>query len=223
MFRASTRPERSLPQRARRIAAGALPLWAALAIWTAPAAEAATTYPPLFGTREVPAQGLKLFPKWRGVMERFGEEQKNCFDPLCSQEYWKKLLAGLAGADRRTQIDTVNHEMNEKLYITDPINWGVPDYWATPYQFRRKNGDCEDYAIAKFMALRALGFENAELRIVVLNDLNLGIAHAVLVVYVDGKALVLDNQIKTVVPAESIRHYQPVYSVNEDGWWLHRP
>ena len=89
--------------------------------------------------------------------------------------------------------------------------------------FRMQNGDCEDYAIAKFMALRALGFENPEMRIVVLNDLNLGIAHAILVVYVDGKALVLDNQIRSVVPADSIRHYQPVYSVNEEGWWLHRP
>src|SRR3546814_10214490 len=72
--------------------------------------------------------------------------------------------------------------------------------------------------IAKFMALRALGVDNAEMRIVVLNDLNLRIGHAVLVVYVDGKALVLDNQIKSVVPADTIRHYQPVYSVNEDGW-----
>jgi hypothetical protein len=34
--------------------------------------------------------------------------------------------------------------------------------------------------------------------------------------------LLLDNQIKTVVPANSIKHYQPVYSINENGWWLHR-
>jgi hypothetical protein len=25
-----------------------------------------------------------------------------------------------------------------------------------------------------------------------------------------------------VVPANSIRHYQPVFSINEEGWWLHR-
>jgi predicted transglutaminase-like cysteine proteinase len=184
---------------------------------------AAATYPPLFGTSEVANPGLKLFPKWRGAMERFGEEKRSCFDPLCDQEAWKGIIHGLAGADRRTQIESVNREMNERLYVIDPINWGVPDYWATPYQFRRKNGDCEDYAIAKFMALRELGFENAELRIVVLNDLNLGIGHAILVVYLDGRALVLDNQSKSVVPADSIRHYQPVYSVNEEGWWLHRP
>ena len=187
------------------------------------AAPAQAAYPSLFGTKEIHSRNLKLFPKWRGTMDRFGEEKRGCFDPLCDQVYWKKMLDELAGADRMTQIERINREMNEKLYIVDPINWGVPDYWATPFQFLRKNGDCEDYAIAKFMALRALGFENPEMRIVVLNDLNLGIAHAILVVYVDGKALVLDNQIRSVVPADSIRDYQPVYSVNEVGWWLHRP
>ena len=41
-------------------------------------------------------------------------------------------------------------------------------------------------------------------------------------VYHDGRALVLDNQIDHVVPSEVIRHYQPIYSLNEQYWWLHR-
>lgn len=195
-----------------------------LAVLAAAAAgPAAAATPSIFGTREIHSGDLKLFPKWRGTMDRFGEETRSCADPLCDHAYWGKVIDDLAGLDRRTQIERINREMNEKLYVIDPINWGVPDYWATPFQFLRKNGDCEDYAIAKFMALRALGFDNDELRIVVLNDLNLGIAHAILVVYVEDQALVLDNQIRSVVPAETIRHYQPVYSVNEEGWWLHRP
>jgi predicted transglutaminase-like cysteine proteinase len=56
-----------------------------------------------------------------------------------------------------------------------------------------------------------------------LNDLNLGLGHAILVVYVEGTPMVLDNQIQKVVPASSIKHYKPVYSVNDTGWWLHRP
>jgi predicted transglutaminase-like cysteine proteinase len=60
------------------------------------------------------------------------------------------------------------------------------------------------------------------MRIVVVQDLNLGIAHAVLVVYLDGRALVLDNQIDDVVPAAAVRHYRPIYSINERHWWLHR-
>lgn len=208
--------------RRRGFTRGLLVLCACAAL-AALAGSARAASPSLFGTREIHSSDLKLFPKWRGTMDRFAEETRDCADPLCDQVYWKQVIDELAGADRRTQIERINREMNEKLYIIDPINWGVPDYWATPFQFLRKNGDCEDYAIAKFMALRQLGFENPELRIVVLNDLNLGIAHAILVVYVDGQALVLDNQIKSVVPADTIRHYQPVYSVNEEGWWLHRP
>jgi predicted transglutaminase-like cysteine proteinase len=223
MIRLPATLPRALRIRIVRLAVIALLAFLPAAAGGRAALAAPASYPSLFGTKEIASSGLKLFPKWRGVMERFRDEKDNCFNPLCNQEYWKQVLDELAGADRRTQLDRINREMNEKLYVTDPINWGVPDYWATPFQFGRKNGDCEDYAIAKFMALRALGFENAEMRIVVLNDLNLRIGHAVLVVYVDGKALVLDNQIKTIVPADTIRHYQPVYSVNENGWWLHRP
>lgn len=73
------------------------------------------------------------------------------------------------------------------------------------------------------MSLRALGWDNDHMRIVVLKDLNLDIAHAVLVVYRDGLAWVLDNQIGEVVAADRIRHYRPYYSINEDSWWLHRP
>jgi predicted transglutaminase-like cysteine proteinase len=60
------------------------------------------------------------------------------------------------------------------------------------------------------------------MRIVVLQDLNLKVTHAVLAVDLDGKTWILDNQIKQVIDAERIRHYRPVYSVNEKGWWLHK-
>ena len=45
---------------------------------------------------------------------------------------------------------------------------------------------------------------------------------AVLVVYVDGVAWLLDNQIRDVVRADTVRHYRAIYSVNETTWWLHR-
>ena len=60
------------------------------------------------------------------------------------------------------------------------------------------------------------------MRIVVMNDMNLKSAHSVLVVYLDGEALILDNQIAQVINAKRIRHYKPIYSINERNWWLHR-
>ena len=85
-----------------------------------------------------------------------------------------------------------------------------------------KNGDCEDYAIAKYFSLRWLGLKPEDMRILVLHDMNLRVAHAVLVVYHRGRALILDNQVRGVVEADAIRHYRPIYSINEQHWWLHR-
>ena len=72
------------------------------------------------------------------------------------------------------------------------------------------------------MSLRTLGFKDSELRVVVLQDLNLGVAHAVLIVYLDGQALLLDNQIGRVIDQAKVRHYRPYYSINEKFWWLHK-
>jgi predicted transglutaminase-like cysteine proteinase len=181
------------------------------------------TYPALFGTHEFHSSNLSLFPKWRGALERYHAELKSCAANLCDREGWRALINRLRSLDPSRQIAEINREMNRMPYIVDSMGWGVNDYWATPFEFLRKSGDCEDYAIAKYMALRALDVPTEAMRIVVLQDLNLQLAHAILVVYVDGEALVLDNQIRSVVPADSIHHYQPIYSLNEDGWWLHRP
>lgn len=183
---------------------------------------AAVTHGQLFESREVHSSNLKLFPKWRGTLQRFEEELKSCGSDRCKRTQWEAVIDGLRGKNLMTQLREINLEMNDRRYITDPVNWNLPDYWATPFQFLRKNGDCEDYAISKYMALRDLGVAVEDMRIVVLNDLNLRIAHAVLAVYVNGEPYILDNQISTVVPASSIHHYQPVYSINEAGWWLHR-
>jgi len=60
------------------------------------------------------------------------------------------------------------------------------------------------------------------MRIVVLQDQSLNVAHAVLAVYLADRTLVLDNQIPQVIPEQSILHYLPFFSLNEEGWWLHR-
>jgi len=119
-----------------------------------------------------------------------------------------------------TQIREVNTFANTWKYITDPVNYGKPDYWATPGEFFAKAGDCEDYGIVKFMSLRALGFSNDDLRLVAVQDLNLGVGHAVTVVFHDGRYLLLDNQIKQVIDTRAVGHYRPVFAVNEEAWWL---
>ncbi len=141
---------------------------------------------------------------------------------LCAEERLTKLLAELADKPLADQLSAVNRFFNRAPYVLDPVNWGVPDYWASPGQFAAKDGDCEDYAIAKYLALRRLGVPAQAMRVVVLEDRNLKTDHAVLAVRdPKGRIWILDNQTPIVVQAERIRHYRPVYSINEEAWWLH--
>ncbi|MCE2510004.1 MAG: transglutaminase-like cysteine peptidase [Alphaproteobacteria bacterium] len=182
----------------------------------------------LFGKVSQGSSNLSAFPKWTGTLARYFEGRdvaeggcEESFFTRCHLKEWRRFLEGLRGKSRHTQLEEVNRYINHVSYLTDPINYGVPDYWAVPDEHLNRRGDCEDYAIAKFLSLRELGFSNADLRIVVLQDLNLRIPHAVLAVYLNDQAFVLDNQINVVVPASGVRHYQPVYSVNETHWWLY--
>ncbi len=184
---------------------------------------------PIWNSSEKPSPRIALFPKWNGVLHRYFDERQlengSCESTLfnrCHLREWSEFLDSIRGQSRVDQVHAVNKFMNRVRYIVDPRNYGVKDYWATPKEFLSRNGDCEDYAIAKYLSLRALGFPPSQLRVVVLQDLNLKLAHAILVVSLNDRALVLDNQIRTVVNARSIHHYKPIYSINEHFWWLHR-
>ena len=78
-----------------------------------------------------------------------------------------------------------------------------------------KTGICEDYAISKYISLLIHRFNPDHMRIVVRQDLNLKILHAVFVVYRDGQPLIPDNQIKQVVHTSRLRHYKQIYSINQ--------
>ncbi|MDJ0949505.1 MAG: transglutaminase-like cysteine peptidase [Alphaproteobacteria bacterium] len=193
-----------------------------------PDAAAASLAPRLFGYAERRREVIRPFVKWTGTLDRYFSERQledaPCETGLfnrCHLKDWKDFLSSVRNKAPMAQIEAVNAYMNRAPYILDPVNYGVPDYWATPRQFFVKNGDCEDYAIAKYLSLRDLGFPKERMRIVVLQDLNLRLAHAVLAVYHGGQIYILDNQIQQVVTHDRIRHYKPIYSINEQAWWLH--
>ena len=183
-----------------------------------------------FKTMAKRSDDLKPFPKWVKVLTRYMEEQgkvegtcKATTFNKCHLKNWKQLIASLQGKRKKTQLKKVNDFANRAIYIVDPKNWGVKDYWASPNQFFAKNGDCEDYAILKFLTLRALGWKNEDLRILVVRDMNLKIAHAILGVMQKKKRYILDNQMTLVVEDRRIRHYKPIFSLNETSWWRHKP
>jgi predicted transglutaminase-like cysteine proteinase len=180
--------------------------------------------PALFGTREIYSPDIAAFDKWTGMLARFRLEQAAA-QRACAGEAgcaeWREILGALDGLDLRAKLDVVNAAVNRHPYVASQSNWGESNHWETPFEFLRKSGQCQDYAITKYLLLRAAGVPAAQLRLLVLRDTELGLDHAVTVAYVEGEAFLLDNQISTVVPADSVHHYQPYYSINEAGWWLH--
>ena len=196
----------------------------------------AAPQPSFFNTKEVQSSNLKAFTKWLGALERFTKERKSnqplkCYPgpgqmQICGNAEWVNFLKSVKDKNKLDQLRQVNERMNKATYIQDKNNWGQNDYWATPQEFMARFGDCEDYAIMKYLSLRMLGWDDNDLRVVAVKDLNLKVGHAILVVYMTAKSgqripLVLDNQIASVVKASSIRHYQPVFSINQKHWWRH--
>ena len=127
----------------------------------------------------------------------------------------------MRGASRTAQLVRVNRFVNRTRFVSDSANWGVSDYWAAPGEFFARGGDCEDYAIAKYLALRALGFPADALRLLVLIDTLRGRPHAVLLVQSGDRALVLDNQTNALRPWNTVPFYRALYSLNETGAWIH--
>lgn len=179
----------------------------------------------LFGTTETRSSDLSSFPKWTEVVSRNRSTAgKQCAEGLCHETSWNEQLAQWAvSGNSLTTIRKANDTVNNSPYVLDMINWGKKDFWASPLQFLIKDGDCEDYAITKYMVLKNAGFPAEDMRIVVLQDENLGIMHAVLTVRYNGRNYILDNQIESVVTDRDIVHYKPVYSINERAWWRHMP
>lgn len=182
--------------------------------------------PELFGTMEFKGTITRL-PKWTGVLQKMrlwkGYFQGAKTSGLPSRSGWQKLKDQVSDKPPMEKLKAVNRFFNQWPYRLDKANYGRSDYWATPFEFLKKSGDCEDYAIAKYYALKELGFSVDDMRIVALKDMIRNIGHAVLAVYLDGEIYILDNQTVMVLPHDRYTHYVPHYSVNEEYRWMHVP
>lgn len=119
-------------------------------------------------------------------------------------------------------LDDFNWFWNRIRYYTDVQHWGMADYWATPVETLASEGaDCEDYAIAKYFSLKALGVPVQNLRITYVRALRWNEAHMVLAYYptVDADPYILDNLTRSVERASERTDLMPVYSFNDEDLW----
>lgn len=166
------------------------------------------------------AAGRLFGREWDAVMARTRAEEQDCVSangPGCSLAELRDLIDGLRGAPVMRRLHEVNRAVNRAAYREDPTNWGRRDHWSTPHELLTRGGDCEDFAIAKYLALRGLGFPARDLRLLILYDTRRQRAHAVLAVELDGRELVLDNLGGAILPLSALPHYRVRYALNERG------
>jgi len=142
---------------------------------------------------------------------------------------WQRMLELARSEAVDVQLSRVNEFFNIRTSFEDDIAiWSQEDYWATPLEtLVRGRGDCEDFAIAKYVSLIELGVPQARLRLIYARaDLRAfggasSQAHMVLGYYDDpnGEPLILDNLSGRIQRASLRRELTPVFSFNAQGLW----
>jgi predicted transglutaminase-like cysteine proteinase len=179
-----------------------------------------------FGLYTTPVYSGGLRRKWLGVAHKLEDERVQL--ALCdgdrercvSEAALKFLRIVDSGRQRdgRARLGEINHAINLAIRpMEDLAQYGEVDVWSSPLvTFNTGAGDCEDYAIAKYVALQMAGIPAEDLRIVVVLELN-GEGHAVASVRLDGHWLILDNQRMVMVEDVNARSYRPRFVIDASG------
>jgi predicted transglutaminase-like cysteine proteinase len=122
------------------------------------------------------------------------------------------------------KLQYINGFFNRWESKSDLENYGVEEYWASPEEFLEKGGgDCEDFAIIKYLALRYFGWPEQDLWLLLGLKKTVGEFHAVLAARTGEKLFILDNLSKPVyllIPEKQyIQNFIPQYAINELGIW----
>ena len=155
--------------------------------------------------------------------ERYGEDAKKSIYEL------QALLIELKSAPEIEKLKRINLFFNDKITFDDDMSvWGVSDYWATPLEsIGKKRGDCEDFAIAKYVFLRSLDIPNERLKLTYVRaqiggpHSKIFQAHMVLSYYATptSEPLILDSLISDVREASRRVDLTPIFSFNSEGLW----
>ena len=168
-----------------------------------------------------------LREKWLGVEHRLDDERvqlalcdgdrERCVSPAAL-----RLLAIVDSArarEGRARFGEINRAINLAIRpMSDLAQYGQIDVWNSPLvTFAHGAGDCEDYAIAKYVALRFAGVDADDLRLVVMHDIIRGEDHAVAAARLDGHWLTLDSNRMAMVEDVNARNYRPLFVLDERG------
>ena len=180
-----------------------------------------------FGLFVSKLSGGALREKWLGVERKLDDERvqlalcdgdrARCVSPAALQ--FMAIVDNARTREGRARLGEINRAINLAIRpMSDMAQYGQIDVWSSPLvTFATGAGDCEDYAIAKFVALRMAGISPDDLRIVVLRDIIRGEDHAVAMVRLDDHWLTLDNRRMAMVEDADVRNYRPLFVIDDRG------
>jgi len=161
--------------------------------------------------------------KWREVLARIDSEEETlaaCRANLdaCSPAARRLLQLVELGRQRagRARLGEINRAVNLSIRATsDWSQYGVDDFWSAPLATIEKGaGDCEDYAILKYLALREAGISPDDMRLLIVSYPRRRTIHAILAVRLDGEWLLLDNLTMVMVNSLEATQYQPLIALD---------
>src|SRR6478609_4400297 len=180
-----------------------------------------------FGVFAFRLSGGGLREKWRGVQRKLDDERvqlalcegdrERCASPAALR--FLAIVDNAKAREGRARLGEINRAINLAIHpMSDLAQYGEIDVWSSPLlTFTTGSGDCEDYAIAKFVALRLAGIAPDDLRIVIMHDTIHGGDHAVAAARLDGHWLTLDNRRMAMVEDVYIRNYRPLFVIDQYG------
>lgn len=184
-----------------------------------------------FGLRTLRAPPGLLWTKWEMVgadIEAEAPALARCRANIryCSkaQARFVAIVKEAARQEGRARLALINERVNAAItYTTDQEQWNVSDRWSAPLDTKRAGafdtglGDCEDIAIAKYVALREAGTPSNDLQILMVRDTSAGIFHAVLAARHDDKWLILDNRRSRLFEENDATFFTPLFALGVDG------
>ena len=151
----------------------------------------------------------------------------NCqanLDKCTSTEHrFEDIVREAESQEGLAKIALINATINALIdYEPDRNQWGVADKWTAPFvnkkgTFETGHGDCEDYALAKYVALRQAGMRSEDVRMVLVHDYAVRVDHAVLAVRYDKLWLILDNRWDKLVEDKELIQFKPLAIVDANG------
>ena len=179
-----------------------------------------------FGLDVVRVTSGQVLRKWRGVQAEIRAENEilsRCrasaeLCPAAARAFLAIVAQGQAHTGR-ARIGMINRAINLSIRSTsDLAQWGVTDRWSAPLvTLTTGRGDCEDYAIAKYVALLQAGVAAQDVRLVILRDLASDVDHAVVATRLAGEWIILDNRWLALVKDSETRRMIPLFVLDETG------